>query len=339
MLRRTLTTGLATLWMSTRFGLTRFGLTLCGSSLCGLSLLAVSAGIMGSSVAQADEAAAPKFGKAYPSDAIRFVAATSEDREATTMIFDNFVLATETGRGQLIEAKTRTFTFGNAIEAKSDAAVNLDVRGFVSTVAGGSAALVIMAGGETTAVDLQKAIEADKAVDENNPVRKSASEKATTAGFTVSAQPKGSDSFFARVPVKVAEGQPLQATVVLIVDRQPTADSQSLITVDSIDLGIKAVAKSDKTEKKSAKADKAEKPEKAGDKEVKTAKETKEAKAEKKAEAREVSAKKDAAAKKETAEKETEKPATAKAEKEDKPEKADKPAKADASKESADSKG
>lgn len=325
MLRRILTTGLATLWMSTLCGL-----TLCGSSLCGYTLLAVAASVTGSSVAQADEAAAPKFGKAYPSDAIRFVTATSEDREATTMIFDNFVLSTETGRGQIIEAKTRTFTFGNAIEAKSDVAVTLDIRGFVSTVAGGSAALVIMAGGETTAVDLQKATEANKAADESNPVRKSASDKATTAGFTLSAQPKGSDSFFARVPVKVAEGQPLQVTVVLIVDRQPTADSQALLTIDSIDLGIKAVAKSDKTEKKSTKADKTEKSDKASDKEVKSAKE---AKAEKKAEAGEASTRKDSAAKKEAAENETEKPATAKAEKEDK---ADKPAKTDSPKESAD---
>ncbi len=300
MLRRRFTTGLATLWMST------------------LGLLAIT----GSAVT-ADDAEAPKFGKTYPSDAIRFVTATSEDRAVTTMLFDNFVLATETGRGQIVEAKTRTFTFGNVIEAKSDVSVNLDFRGFVSTVASGSAALIVMAGGETTAVDLQKAIQADKAVDEADPVRKSASEKATTAGFTVSAQPRGSDDYYARIPVKVAEGQPLQVTVVLIVDRQPTADSQALITIDSIDLGVKAVAKADKSEKKSAKTEKAS--EKADGKEVK------EAKAEKKTEAREASAKKEQPAKKEAAEKDSEKSA-AKAEKSDKPAKADS-AKADSAKE------
>ena len=247
MLRRSSTTGLATLWMST------------------LVLFAVAGPAL-----MADDTEAPKFGKTYPSDAIRFVTATSEDRAATTMLFDNFVLATEPGRGQVVEAKTRTLTFGNVIEAKSDVSVNLDLRGFVSTVANGSAALIVMAGGETTAVDLQKAIESKKTIEEADPVRKSAAEKATAAGFTVSAQPKGSDDFYARVPVKVAEGQPLQVTVVLIVDRQPTADSQALITIDSIDLSVKAVAKSDKAEKKSAKTEKAS--EKAENKEAKEAK-------------------------------------------------------------------
>lgn len=304
MLRRSFTPGLATLWIST------------------LYLFAIAG-----SPLTADDTEAPKFGKTYPSDAIRFVTATSEDRAVTTMLFDNFVLATETGRGQVVEAKTRTLTFGNVIEAKSDVSVNLDLRGFVSTVANGSAALIVMAGGETTAVDLQKAIESKKAIEEADPVRKSAAERATAAGFTVSAQPKGSDDFYARVPVRVAEGQPLQVTVVLIVDRQPTADSQALITIDSIDLAVKAVAKSDKAEKKSAKTEKAT--EKATDKA--DSKETKEAKAEKKTEAREASAKKEQPSRKEAAEKDSEK-AAAKAEKADKPAKAES-AKADSAKE------
>lgn len=199
----------------------------------------------------ADETAPPKFGKSYPSDAIRYVTATSEDKQVTTLVFENFVLSTDSGRGEVVEAKTRSLTFGNVIDAKADAIVTLDLRGYVSTVAGGSAALVVMSGGETTLVDLQKAIESNAAKEKEVSSRKSAAEKAEAAGLAVTARPKNSELFFARVPVQVPKGQSLQVTCVLIVDRQQGADSHSMITIDSIDMALKAApTKGEKSEAK-----------------------------------------------------------------------------------------
>ena len=108
-------------------------------------------------VGAADEAKTPKLGKTFFPDAIRFVSTTSEDREVTALMFDNFVLATASGKGELVSAETKTFSVTNQLESDGGVTATLDIRGFVSVSEGGSAALVVHAGGETTVVDLKKA--------------------------------------------------------------------------------------------------------------------------------------------------------------------------------------
>lgn len=192
--------------------------------------------------ALADEADKPKLGKVFYPDSIRFVSMTSEDREAATMLFDNFVLATSNGKGELLESRTKSFSVANKIEGKDAVSVALDIRGFVSIQEGGSAAIIVQAGGETTLVDLSKAIEAatSKPRDPEDALYLAAKESSKAAGFTVNSRPKESDDFFVRVPAKLAKGQPLQATVLLLVDRLPESGSGALITVDSIDITVKA---------------------------------------------------------------------------------------------------
>jgi hypothetical protein len=204
----------------------------------------------------ADDAGAPKLGKTFNPDAIRFVSATSEDGETSVLIFDNFVLGTATGKGDLVNADTKSFSVTNKIEAKDGVTVWLDIRGFVSTEDGGSAAVLVHAGGETTLVDLGKAAAAgaSKVRKEDDTLYVQAKSSAESAGFKVNARPKGGQDFYARVSVSLAKGEPLQATVVTLVDRLPNADSQALITVDSIDVSVKAApaAKSPATTEKKA---------------------------------------------------------------------------------------
>lgn len=206
------------------------------------------------SVAVADEAEKPKLGDVFFPDAIRFVTAVSQDQEACTMLFDNFVLSSSDGKGSLLEARTKSFSVSNKLEAKDAVSATIDVRGFVSLQEGGSAAVIVHAGGETTLVDLSKAIAAatSKANDPESELLVKAKELAKSAGFTVDARPKESNDFQARVTAKFAKGQPLQATVILLVDRLPAADSEALITVDSVDIEVKGapVDKADKAEKK-----------------------------------------------------------------------------------------
>ncbi|MBC7964618.1 MAG: hypothetical protein H7Z17_01735 [Fuerstia sp.] len=172
------------------------------------------------------------------------------------MIFDNFVLATSNGKGELLESRTKSFSVANKIEAKDAVSVALDIRGFVSTEEGGSVAILVQAGGETTLVDLSKAIEAatSKPRDPEDPLYLAAKESSKMAGFTVNSRPKESEDYFIRVPVKLAKGQPLQATVLLLVDRLPESGSGALVTVDSIDITVKADTapkkKSEYTDKK-----------------------------------------------------------------------------------------
>lgn len=190
----------------------------------------------------ADEAKKPKFGKACFPDAIRFVSATSEDREVTTLMFDNFVLATASGKGEMVSAETKTFSVTSQLESDGAVTATLDIRGFVSVSEGGSAALVVHAGGETTVVDLKKAIAASvtKMRKPEEPLYLQAKETAEAAGYKVSGQPKGSENYMARISGTFAKDQPLQATVILLVDRLTAASSSAMITVDTIDIGVKA---------------------------------------------------------------------------------------------------
>ncbi len=228
----------------------------------------------------ADEAKSPKLGKVFYPDAIRFVSATSPDREVTTLLFDNFVLATASGKGEIVSAQTKTFSVTNQLESTGGVTATLDIRGFVSVSEGGSAALIVHAGGETTVVDLKKAIGASAAKmrKPDEPLFVQAKEAAEAAGLKVNGQPKGSEDYVARISATFAKGQPLQATVILLVDRLTAASSGAMITVDSMDIGIKSspadkaakdtdkkadVAKAEKkTEKETAEKSEGEKPEK-----------------------------------------------------------------------------
>ena len=217
----------------------------------------------------ADEAKNPKFGKAFFPDAIRFVSATSEDREVTTLMFDNFVLATASGKGEMVSAETKTFSVTSQLESYGAVTATLDIRGFVSVSEGGSAALVVHAGGETTVVDLKKAIAASvtKMRKPEEPLYLQAKETAEAAGYKVSGQPKGSENYMARISGTFAKDQPLQATVILLVDRLTAASSSAMITVDTIDIGVKA-APADKATKDSEKKPEVAKADKKNEKDL-----------------------------------------------------------------------
>lgn len=194
----------------------------------------------------AGEADAPTFGKAVYPDSIRFVTATSEDGEVMTMLFDNFVVSTRPGKGQHLGAETKSFSVANDLKAREGVTATLDVRGFVAVEEGGSAALLIHAGGETTIVDLSKAIEAaaSKPRESEDALYAQAVENAGTAGLTVNARPKKSEDFLARASATFAPGEALQVTVLLLAERLSDADSSALITVDSIDISLKSAAPS-----------------------------------------------------------------------------------------------
>ena len=100
---------------------------------------------------------------------------------------------------------------------------------------------------------------ASKPRDPEDSLYLAAKESSKAAGFTVSSRSKGSEDYFVRVPVKLAKGQPLQATVLLLVDRLPETGSWALVTVDSIDITVKADSAPKKKSEKSADTETSEK--------------------------------------------------------------------------------
>jgi len=201
----------------------------------------LAASLMATSVL-ADEADRPKLGKVFETDSIRFVTATSDDRMVSSMLFDNFVLASSDGKGGLVESRTKSFSLANRIEAKDSVTVVLDIRGYISAAAGGKANLIVQIGDETTLVDLDKSIAAAASKSRNleDALYVAVQQNAKAAGFTAGSGPKGSEDYMARISSKLQKGQPLQATVLLMVNRLPNAGSTAVITVDSIDVSVKA---------------------------------------------------------------------------------------------------
>jgi hypothetical protein len=115
------------------------------------------------------------------------------------------------------------------------------VRGFVSHQGSGSAAFVIHAGGKTTVVDLKEAIGNAQSSprDPKSEVWRQVQKKAQEQGFELESQPDQSSDFLTTFDTSVAAGQPLQVTILLLVDRLPGEDdSGALLTVDSIDFEI-----------------------------------------------------------------------------------------------------
>ena len=189
-------------------------------------------------VQSADE---PTFKTVIRPDSIRFAQVFSVDKKVGAMVFDNFVAATEIGRGSLPSVQTKTLTY--ALEPVSDKGVEVvqQIRGFVNSQGSGSASLVIHSGGETTLVDLAKAIAASKAGGKanQNTLHEAARKKGTDDGFTVDGRPKTSDEFFVEVRRSVATGKALQTTVSLLVDRLPGDDgSGAVLYIDSIDFEV-----------------------------------------------------------------------------------------------------
>ncbi len=198
-----------------------------------MSLLLVSGAVLAD-----DGAAGPKFTKVIYPDAVRFVSITSPDGQARTMLFDNFIIATDVGGPTEPDVRMKTFSYVMGVESETDVCVHQDFRGFVARQGAASATLIVHTGGKTTVIDLQQAIaEANKnVINRNDPLRKQAEEAAAKEGFD-DAKPEGeNDDFFARVSTLVPKGQPLQTTVILLVDRVKADESpQALLTIDSID--------------------------------------------------------------------------------------------------------
>lgn len=193
-------------------------------------------------LAAEDASEGPKFKRGVPTDAIRFVAADSEDGRASTMIFDNFQVATDASRTVAPDISTRTFTFVRKIDSTSDSCVELDFRGFVSRSGVASASMIVHTGGKTTVVDLKKAIQTAKenTIDLSCPVRKKAQEAADESGFD---DAEGeADDFAVFIAARVPKGQTLQTTVILLVERTKEGDEESgaTLVVDSIDCEVEA---------------------------------------------------------------------------------------------------
>ncbi|HTN76154.1 MAG TPA: hypothetical protein VL096_12945, partial [Pirellulaceae bacterium] len=96
-----------------------------------------------------------KFKPVVLPDSIRFVQAFSPDHQAGTMLFDNYVLATELGKGTMPDAKVKSFTYCLQPEVTKEMAVKHVVRGYASTQGKASAAMIVHAGGQTHLVDLK----------------------------------------------------------------------------------------------------------------------------------------------------------------------------------------
>lgn len=183
------------------------------------------------------------FKNVIQTDAVRFVSADSADGRVSTILFDNFDAATDTGRPSEPEIRIRQFTWVREFESTGDVCVEQDIRGFVDRSGSASASVIVHAGGKTTVVDLKKAIQAAKEneIDAECPVRKQAAEEADEKGFD---EVEGEfDDFLVTISTRVPHGQKLQTTVLLLVDRVTSDDndgSGAHLVIDSIDSEVSA---------------------------------------------------------------------------------------------------
>lgn len=194
------------------------------------------------SVARAEDG--PTFEHVIPTDSVQFVKVFSTDSQTGAMLFDNLLIDTEIGRATVPSVGTKKFVY--VLQPKHDKEVSVTqmIRGFVSTQGSGSAALIVHAGGITTTVDLSKAIEAAKNGGKrvNEELWKQAQTLAKEQGFTDDPRPDKSDDFLVEIKSHVPAGQPLQTTILLLVDRLPGEDgSGALLVIDSIDFVVSAV--------------------------------------------------------------------------------------------------
>ena len=192
----------------------------------------------------------PKFKPVILPDSVHYVQDFTEDKLVGTMVFDNFVITTEIGRGSPPSVASKKLTYALQTESTTEASVKTIIRGFVATQGSGSAALLIHAGGKSTLVDWDKATAGAKATprDANSKTWKGALARAKEEGLTVGDRPDRSSDFLAVIDTPVPAGQPLQTTVFLLVDRLVGNDSDAFLSIDSIDFVI-SPAEASKTKK------------------------------------------------------------------------------------------
>jgi len=183
----------------------------------------------------------PKFKTVILPDAIRFVQNISEDKQVGTMIFDNFLLGTGTGKVILPSSDVKRFSYVLQPESTNEAVVTQHFRGFVAVQGTASAALLIQSGGNSTLVDLSAAIKSAKTGGKSpqDDLHQQARKTAAEQGFTVSGRPEKANDYFVEVKTKVAAGKPLQTTILLLVDRLKEDDgSGAVLFVDSVDFRV-----------------------------------------------------------------------------------------------------
>lgn len=174
----------------------------------------------------------PKLKDNVATDSIQFVKNFSPDLRAGTLIFGNLTASTELGKGSLPRVHTKKFTF--VLEPENEKKIKLvqHFRGFVDTSGGASAALIVHSAGKTTAVDLPQAIEnAKKEADKDHG-------KKTEESSNGKKRTEESNDFFVEIINEIEANQPVQTTVILLVDQAADEDSGALIVVDSIDFEI-----------------------------------------------------------------------------------------------------
>ena len=179
----------------------------------------------------------PTFKKVIPTDAVRIASVFSGDSRVGSMLFDNFIVDTETGRGTLPSVHTKQFSYVLQPESKDDVNVVQIVRRFVSNQVSGNATLMIHSGGRAVLVDWKEAIAAAKgSVDPKfTEIKKTVRDKDMKATIASSDAAKF-DDFLVELKRQVPLGKPLQTTFVLVVDRLTGDDgSGAMIAIDSID--------------------------------------------------------------------------------------------------------
>jgi hypothetical protein len=180
-----------------------------------------------------------KFKPVITPDAIRFVAAFSDDHQAATMIFDNFLASTRADKGELPDTTVKSFTYCLQPEITKPAVVVTTVRGYSSTQGTASAAVIVHAAGKTTTVKLQPDDKKYEASDKKpTKLEEKARQLAKDQGFEMEEPPSTSADYQHTFKTKVTPGKPLQITVILLVDRLPGDTDGALVTVDSIDFEI-----------------------------------------------------------------------------------------------------
>jgi len=190
-----------------------------------------------SSVFAADPAP-PSFERVIYPDAVRFVSVDSPDGQARSILFDNFLIASDSTRPEKPDVRMKTFTYHMSLKAEKDACVHQDIRGYLFRSGTASGTVIVHSGGETTVVDLEAAMaEANKnVINRDDPTHKQAEAAAKEAGFEDDPQNVRSSDFYVRISRLVPKGRALQTTVILLIDRVEGPEiPQAYLAVDSID--------------------------------------------------------------------------------------------------------
>jgi hypothetical protein len=180
----------------------------------------------------------PSFEKVIYPDAVRFVSDDSPDGQARTILFDNFLIASDSTSPEKPDVRMKTFTYLTSLKADQDACVHQHIQGYLFRRDTASATVIVHSGGETTVVDLKQAMaDANKnVIDRDNPTRKEAEAAAQEAGFDNKPENEDSSSFLVTISRVVPKGRALQTTIILLIDRvEGPADPGAYVAIDAID--------------------------------------------------------------------------------------------------------